>query len=145
MERRSFLRYIEQLGAGALCAGLASVPLGCTSLRYVPAVRESNRLAVRRTDVEQHPFVFLVNPQGALPIYLHRSGDGRYTALLTRCTHRGCQVERAGDRLACPCHGSEYAFTGDVLQGPAERALYRYDVSTDADHIYVHLPDSPQP
>jgi Rieske Fe-S protein len=36
------------------------------------------------------------------------------------CTHMGCTVRADGNKLNCPCHGSQYdALTGQVLQGPA--------------------------
>jgi glycine/D-amino acid oxidase-like deaminating enzyme/nitrite reductase/ring-hydroxylating ferredoxin subunit len=55
----------------------------------------------------------------------HRRDDGTLVAVSTRCTHLGCQVkwnsaERSWD---CPCHGSRFSPEGDVLQGPAVRAL----------------------
>lgn len=40
------------------------------------------------------------------------------------CTHLGCTVAPAGNRLDCPCHGSVFdAFTGKNLSGPAPRPL----------------------
>jgi glycine/D-amino acid oxidase-like deaminating enzyme/nitrite reductase/ring-hydroxylating ferredoxin subunit len=57
----------------------------------------------------------------------YRDGDGNLVAVSTRCTHLGCQVnwnaaERSWD---CPCHGSRFAPSGEVLHGPAVRGLER--------------------
>lgn len=54
-----------------------------------------------------------------------RDDDGTLVAVSTRCTHLGCQVnwnaaERSWD---CPCHGSRFAPTGEVLHGPAVHRL----------------------
>jgi Rieske Fe-S protein len=40
------------------------------------------------------------------------------------CTHLGCTVQADGNKLNCPCHGSQYdALTGKVLRGPAPDPL----------------------
>lgn len=124
---------------GLVCAGVPGLVVGCAGLRYVPSKRDGDRLIVRRTDFGDGTHVLIDDPQLARAVYLHRFADGTYSAVLTRCTHQGCQVEPAGDRLACPCHGSEYGMTGEVLRGPAEQALQRYAVTTDTEHIYIHL------
>lgn len=98
---------------------------------------------MQRVDVGAHSYALLEHPEISRAIYLHRLSDSNFSAVLTRCTHRGCQVEPAGDRLACPCHGSEYRVTGEVLRGPAERPLSRYRVSADDARIYIHLSDLP--
>jgi Rieske Fe-S protein len=128
--------------AGALCGGLPLALGGCAGFRYVGYTREGDRLVVRQADFGAGPYALLENPQVPRAIYLHRHADGSFSAVLTRCMHRGCQVEPAGDRLACPCHGSEYAFTGEVLHGPAERPLYRYRVTADSENIYIELPEA---
>ena len=137
MDRRAFL--LKSLAAGAGCAVWLPAA-GCGGVRYVAAAHRGNRLVVRKADLAGEPYVLLENPQLPRAIFLHHASEDEYTALLTRCTHQGCQAEPAGDRLACPCHGSEYDFTGEVLQGPAEHPLYRYPVATDAEHVYIELP-----
>jgi len=56
---------------------------------------------------------------------IHRDDEGALHALSARCTHLGCIVrwnapERTWD---CPCHGSRFANDGEVISGPATRAL----------------------
>ena len=58
---------------------------------------------------------------------VYRDEDGTVHRLSARCTHVGCIVawnpeERTWD---CPCHGSRFDATGEVLQGPASAPLER--------------------
>jgi nucleotide-binding universal stress UspA family protein len=58
-------------------------------------------------------------------VAVYRDRRGRVTTLSARCTHMGCTVkwnptERTWD---CPCHGSRFAKTGEVIDGPADRPL----------------------
>lgn len=139
MKRRDFMRSVERLAAGVLCVSVPSTAIGCSGIAYVPSVREGNLLIVDRADLGAYSFALVEHPDIPRAIYLHRHPDEAFSAVLTRCTHRGCQVEPAGERLACPCHGSEYSLTGTVLRGPAERPLQRYAVTADPDRITIHL------
>ncbi|MFD9483021.1 FAD-dependent oxidoreductase [Streptomyces sp. NPDC059991] len=61
---------------------------------------------------------------------VYRDEEGEVHALSARCTHLGCLVafnhaERAWE---CPCHGSRFDPTGNILQGPATRPLERRDL-----------------
>lgn len=56
--------------------------------------------------------------------YVIRRADG-FRALSSVCTHLGCITRyQAGEQIiACPCHGSRFDLDGEVLAGPAPRAL----------------------
>jgi Rieske Fe-S protein len=56
---------------------------------------------------------------------VYRDPAGGVTLRSATCTHMGCLVawntaERTWD---CPCHGSRFKPTGDVIAGPAEAPL----------------------
>lgn len=136
MDRKAFL-----LKLGALTAA-ASTPLlmtGCAAIPYVIPVRDGERLVVRHSDVGDQPFVLVDTAGLPAPIYLHQAPVDTFTAVLLECTHRGCEVRPAGERLKCPCHGSQFATDGSLLKGPASRDLARFVVSKDDQHIYIHL------
>lgn len=139
LDRRAFLRRLETLSAGALCGALAPGLAGCARLQYVNSGLEGGRLVVSRAEFGEGPFALLDAPNLPMPVYLYRHDDGEYTAVLTRCTHRGCQVEAADGHLVCPCHGSEYDNAGRVLKGPTQLPLVRFPVEVSGDYIYVGL------
>jgi cytochrome b6-f complex iron-sulfur subunit len=140
MNRREFLGRAECLGAGALAAGL-SLPLGgCIGFHSVTTSVVGNRLAVALDELGDRRFALVDAPGLPLPLYLYRRDDGSFSAVSTRCMHRGCQVEPAADHLVCPCHGSEYTNTGEVLKGPTERPLRSLPVAVDDSRILIELP-----
>lgn len=56
-----------------------------------------------------------------------RDEAGQLTLLAPQCTHLKCLVKwNSADRTwDCPCHGSRFQPTGEVLSGPAEQPLQR--------------------
>jgi glycine/D-amino acid oxidase-like deaminating enzyme/nitrite reductase/ring-hydroxylating ferredoxin subunit len=60
---------------------------------------------------------------------VYRDDSGGLHTLSARCTHLGCIVkfnrpERTWD---CPCHGSRFDATGEVIEGPATGPLQRHE------------------
>jgi Rieske Fe-S protein len=135
-DRREFVR------ASTAALAVALLP-GCASLvtRRVPVENGLVRLSLR-----QNPE--LSEPRGSLrlmpdgwedPVYLLVLDGGGFVALSSICTHRGCTVDLGGPGLACPCHGSQYNREGEVVRGPANRALTRYPVRTSGDELTIEV------
>ncbi|MEW6470092.1 MAG: Rieske (2Fe-2S) protein [Bacteroidota bacterium] len=136
MERRDFLKQ-----CGALClssVGMAATLQSCKTL-YVPNETVNNRILVKKADFQQGNFVLIRNNRLQAPLYLRKETDDKYTAVLMLCTHKGCELNTAGDRLVCPCHGSEFSHTGQVLSPPADKDLRPYAVTSDTNTIYIQL------
>jgi Rieske Fe-S protein len=63
-------------------------------------------------------------------VALYRDGQGELHAITSICPHRGCDVgwndrDKVWD---CPCHGSRFTPTGEVIRGPALEPLAAVDV-----------------
>ena len=136
--RRAFLQRTEWLALGLLPGALPLLQ-GCARFNVVYSGVEGSRLVVTRESLGTAGFALVEAPGLTFPIYLYRHEGDRYSAVLTRCMHRGCQVEPADGHLVCPCHGSEYDNEGAILKGPTELPLIRYEVTADAENIYIDV------
>jgi Rieske Fe-S protein len=69
--------------------------------------------------------------EGLSKIAVYKASDGKITRHSAICTHLGCLVHWNGLEQCwdCPCHGSQFATDGEVLNGPAVRALANADSS----------------
>jgi Rieske Fe-S protein len=66
----------------------------------------------------------IIERQGA-KVAAYRDPSGAVTLRSASCTHMGCVVgwNPAEGTWDCPCHGSRFRTTGEVLSGPAESPL----------------------
>ncbi|MFB1049377.1 FAD-dependent oxidoreductase [Paraliobacillus sp. JSM ZJ581] len=73
---------------------------------------------------------------GINKIGVYRDEASDLHAIDTTCTHMGCEVTWNGNEQTwdCPCHGSRFSVTGEVLEGPATKPLNPYDTSELEDH-----------
>jgi Rieske Fe-S protein len=138
MHRRDFILRLPVVTSGLALGATALSLAGCAGARYVVPREEPGRLRVARGELGGGD-AFLQAPGMERPVYVRRLASGELVAVLASCTHQGCQPEPVGDRLVCPCHGSEFTFEGAVLQGPAERPLTRYPVTLEGDDVVVRL------
>lgn len=65
---------------------------------------------------------------GADTVMVIRATDTTVVALSAICTHAGCSMDydSAAHELTCPCHGSVFSMNGQVVTGPARRAVKVY-------------------
>ncbi|MDA0196423.1 MAG: ubiquinol-cytochrome c reductase iron-sulfur subunit [Bacteroidetes bacterium] len=116
--------------------GVSTGLTSCTSYKFVPSQVVDNKLVILKNDFEESSFVMVKTDQLTEAIFVSKTGD-KYLAVLTKCTHKGCEVRPAANILKCPCHGSEFDFEGKVLEGPAEERLRLFHVETDDEKIYI--------
>jgi nitrite reductase/ring-hydroxylating ferredoxin subunit len=143
--RRAFLQQVERrviVTASMPRIVRCMLPMfiaACGGARYAMSRVDGNRIVVDRVEFDATGAALVDVPGGELPIHVRRIDDGTFDALSTRCMHRGCQVDRGIDRFICPCHGSQYSLEGEVLKGPTEKPLARFQTSADERNVYVHL------
>jgi glycine/D-amino acid oxidase-like deaminating enzyme/nitrite reductase/ring-hydroxylating ferredoxin subunit len=90
------------------------------------ALRFLGDRVVKRDSVEEiEPGEGRIVGAGLRQRAVYRDDDGTLHELSARCTHLGCIVNwNSGERTwDCPCHGSRFAATGEVIEGPAVRPL----------------------
>ena len=116
------------LVAGSLSIGAATAGFLVATLRFlVPNVLYEPS---RRFDVGA-PTDFPLGSATFLPdqrLFVFNEADGLFV-ISSVCTHLGCNVKRGASGFACPCHGSQFDDNGQVVKGPAPRALQWYSVS----------------
>lgn len=139
INRRSFLARLPVIPATA--AAVAGTSTGCASVPHVTARPAPRGIVVPLAAFAEGVDLLADVPGSRFPIYLRKANDGAYTAVSLRCTHRGCQPDPEADRLTCPCHGSEFAFDGRVLMGPADRPLARHEVEIQNDALLILTSD----
>ncbi len=91
-----------------------------------------DRLTKRQNVEELAPGDGGVIADGRRQLAAYRDEQGELHTVSARCTHMGCIVSwNAADATwDCPCHGSRFGVDGEVLHGPAVKALERSSPSS---------------
>jgi len=143
MERRNFIKKSCYTAIGIPI--LASAIQSCGAIYYASATKDTNRLVVKKSEFWKvkkdkkidRDFVLVKTEMMDFPICLYKIGKDSYSAALLHCTHRGCELNVGGGIYTCPCHGSEFSVTGELLEGPADRDLTTFKTETDDENIYI--------
>jgi len=71
---------------------------------------------------------------GGRAVGAFRDPAGEVHAVSVTCTHMGCTLKwnSAETSWDCPCHGSRFTHTGEIIEGPATRPLAQIPVEGDA-------------
>jgi cytochrome b6-f complex iron-sulfur subunit len=80
-------------------------------------------------------------------LIVFRDKQGYFYSLSSVCTHLGCILEwkesgipgHPEGVIACPCHGSVFNKTGDVIRGPAPRSLDRFKMYLEDEKVIVDM------
>ncbi len=126
--RRDLLRgvysFVWVLPLGVLLRGVIKF------LRYEPPTTDVTQFPLDNADSLPQLPAYRENAR----VWLWQDTAG-YTAIDAICTHLGCTVrlQPDGQEYRCPCHGSRFSLTGEVLQGPATRPLPFYGLYWGSD------------
>jgi Rieske Fe-S protein len=74
------------------------------------------------------------------PLAVTRVSETQVVAVSRICTHMSCTVNmpaRAGGTLDCPCHGSRFQTTGQVVNGPAARNLFQFPARIEGNQVVI--------
>jgi nucleotide-binding universal stress UspA family protein len=113
--------------AGAKALLLGSVPL--TVAEYAPTdVLIARTIAQSLEEIGKDDGGIVTSGDHRVAVYRDRKGTVH--TLSARCTHMGCTVKwNPTDKTwDCPCHGSRFAPTGEVVSGPATDPLPTTDL-----------------
>ena len=136
--RRSFLNILWIVLGGVALAEFIAVALAFLRPRKSKARGENTDSIITAGAVEKF------NPNSVTAFvrrkfYLACLEDGGFLALSRTCTHLGCSVPwiEKEMKFACPCHGSAFDITGNVIEAPAPRALDIYPITIENKIIKV--------
>ncbi len=126
-------QFFVVMGSGALAvATVGGIALTGEFLEPNVLYEPPNKFLVGTPD--QYPLdsvFFMAKPQ----IFIIREAAGYFYTLSAVCTHLGCIVNWKPQEgaIACPCHGSRFNKTGEVIAGPAPKPLNHFAMSLTVD------------
>jgi Rieske Fe-S protein len=132
--KRLFNKLFNKITRRDFLLALVCVPLLYFLRRYLspPTVRDAD-LEVPLADLPENSVYMVRDKKIAI---IHRSGKIR--AMSIACTHLGCALNVSDDKFICPCHGSVFALTGEVLKSPAAVNLRELAYETDGTTVKVY-------
>ena len=125
--RRDFIGLAGLWASGLAIFGSLLGVLRLPKPNVTPEV--SNRIKIGKP-AEFPPGTTKILPEYKLKLISTEAG---IAAISLVCTHLGCIVNEITEGFSCPCHGSKFNIEGEVLAGPAPRALPWHEISLAVD------------
>ncbi len=136
--RRQAMKWLI-LGFGLLT--LAALMFPVVQFLMPPATPFSLSGPVRVTSLDRFPAGTASKLRlHGVPVMVVRDHAGRFHAVSGDCTHIDpCRLEWSLERqqLLCPCHGGVFDPLGNVVDGPANAPLQRYDTAVVNEVLFV--------
>jgi len=137
--KRGFLKSLAALagviGIGVLVSSI-KLPVGTASTQSTATTTQSGTGAGSIANVSTLRVGVPVQFEypASYPNVLLKKPDGSLLALSLLCTHVccTCTYDPASDKVYCPCHGSVFDASGNVIQGPASSPLPQVQLKVDA-------------
>ena len=136
VSRRRFCAGACQVASGATiatlfsaCGGSPTSPSGTASMLGVVPGRFTGpgvQVAVAGSALADLGGAALVESTAGVFLLARTSANG-FTAVDAICSHESCTITGTdGATYVCPCHGSRYNRSGQVMAGPAKASLRQF-------------------
>lgn len=139
MERRDFIRtscaLCAVVGAGLALGSLSScapVPVYSTSV-------SRKKIVVPLSLFAEEAVQIIRAKELDFDIAVRKEDDGKYTALLLRCTHASNSLAYTDGGFICSLHGSMFDKDGSVTRGPAATPLKQLAVQVSEKEITIRV------
>jgi len=138
MDRREFLSI---LGVGGVAAACSYCLAGCTNPNAGSNIMAPTNVDFT-LDLTNSAYAALRNVGG----YVYNAGiivahaSTGYVAVSYACTHQGTTVifDASTSTFFCPAHGSRFALSGGVINGPAGSPLGSYKTTLTGNSLRVY-------
>ena len=112
--------YLGLAGTGSAAAAILFSTIGMLRLPRPRVLPDVSSLVPLGKPAQFAPGTVTMLPQQKVCVIAGADGIGAVSLV---CTHLGCVVAKTEHGFDCPCHGSKFGPAGELVQGPAPRAL----------------------